>query len=43
VPGVNNLGSFGRWAFVEFTEVFQIQVEFNKLIQSLLAESDQAA
>jgi type III restriction enzyme len=40
---VNNLGSFGRWAFVEFTEVFQIQVEFNKLIQSLLAESDQAA
>ena len=43
VPGVNNLGSFGRWAFVEFTEVFQIQLEFNKLIQSLLAESDQAA
>jgi type III restriction enzyme len=43
VPGVNNLGSFGRWAFVEFTEVFQIQAEFNKLIQSLVAESDQAA
>lgn len=22
VPGVNNLGSYGRWAFAELTEVF---------------------
>jgi len=28
VPGVNNLGSQGRWAFVEFGEVFQIQTDF---------------
>ena len=21
VPGVNNLGSYGRWAFAEFTEI----------------------
>ena len=24
VPGVNNLGKYGRWAFAEFTEVYQI-------------------
>jgi type III restriction enzyme len=37
VPGVNHLGKFGRWAFAEFTAVYQIQDEFEKLIQSLLA------
>jgi type III restriction enzyme len=25
VPGVNNLGTYGRWAFAEFTEVYQIE------------------
>jgi len=43
VPGVNHLGSHGRWAFAEFTEVFQIQddfkatvdANFNKLIEGL--------
>lgn len=25
IPGVNNLGQFGRWAFAEFTEVFRIE------------------
>jgi type III restriction enzyme len=28
VPGVNNLGSHGRWAFAEFTDVFQMQDDF---------------
>ncbi len=28
VPGVNNLGSHGRWAFAEFTDVFQMQADF---------------
>ena len=45
VPGVNHLGSYGRWAFAEFTEVFQIQADFkatvdanfNKLIEGLTA------
>lgn len=36
VPGVNNNGQYGRWAFVEFTEVFQIDSEFNKLIDSFI-------
>ncbi|MGH6678400.1 MAG: BPTD_3080 family restriction endonuclease, partial [Bradyrhizobium sp.] len=37
VPGVNNLGKFGRWAFAEFTAVYEIEAEFNKLIEGLCA------
>ena len=45
VPGVNNLGGFGRWAFAEFTEIYQIESdfkdkvagEFNKMIVSATA------
>ena len=45
VPGVNNLGTYGRWAFAEFTEVYQIEAdfkakvesEFNKMIDSVVA------
>lgn len=29
VPGVNNLGTHGRWAFAEFTGVYQIESDFN--------------
>lgn len=35
VPGVNNLGKFGRWAFAEFTAVYEIEAEFNMLINKL--------
>jgi type III restriction enzyme len=34
VPGVNHLGRYGRWAFAEFTEVFQIESDFEAKIQS---------
>jgi type III restriction enzyme len=34
VPGVNNLGKFGRWAFAEFRSVYDIDPDFDKLIQS---------
>ena len=34
VPGVNNLGSHGRWAFAEFTEVYQMQVDFAKKVEA---------
>jgi type III restriction enzyme len=37
IPGVNNLGKFGRWAFAEFTSVFEIDADFNKLINSFVA------
>ena len=33
VPGVNNLGHYGRWAFAEFTEVYQIQSDFEKRVE----------
>ncbi|MBK9522233.1 MAG: DEAD/DEAH box helicase family protein [Rhodocyclaceae bacterium] len=43
IPGVNHLGTYGRWAFAEFTDVFQMQddfakkieAEFNKMIDSV--------
>jgi type III restriction enzyme len=33
VPGVNNLGSYGRWAFAEFTEVYEIESEFKTRVE----------
>jgi len=46
VPGVNHLAAHGRWAFAEFTEVYQIQSEFaakvesgfNKMIESVVEQ-----
>ena len=46
VPGVNNHGRYGRWAFAEFTDVYEMQSdfevrvedEFNKMIDSVAAE-----
>ena len=37
VPGVNNLGRYGRWAFAEFTNVFDIEDEFADLISRTVA------
>ena len=34
VPGVNNLGKFGRWAFAEFTEVYQIEADFESKVEA---------
>lgn len=38
VPGVNNLRAYGRWAFAEFTDVFQMQDDFAKKVQSRFDE-----
>ena len=35
VPGVNHLKCYGRWAFAEFTEVYQIEAEFGQVIKSM--------
>jgi len=35
VPGVNNLGSHGRWAFAEFTAVYEMEDEFAALVARL--------
>jgi type III restriction enzyme len=34
IPGVNNAGRYGRWAFAEFTEVYQIQADFAQKVES---------
>jgi type III restriction enzyme len=33
VPGVNNLGIYGRWAFAEFTEVYRLETDFEAKVQ----------
>lgn len=32
IPGVNNLGNFGRWAFAEFTDVYEMEEDFEQKI-----------
>ena len=46
VPGVNNSGKHGRWAFAEFTDIYQIgsdfalkvEAAFNKMIESVVPQ-----
>ena len=33
VPGVNRHGCYGRWAFAEFTEVYEIQADFEARVE----------
>lgn len=49
VPGVNNLKTYGRWAFAELTEVYQIssdfearvEAEFNQMIDGVVPKASQ--
>lgn len=34
VPGVNNLGTYGRWAFAEFTDVYEMQSDFAARVEA---------
>ena len=34
VPGVNNLGKFGRWQFAEFTAVYEMDKKFRELVDN---------
>ena len=46
VPGVNHLGTHGRWAFAEFCDVYEIEADFaakvagqfEKMLQTVAAE-----
>jgi len=38
VPGINNLGSYGRWAFAEFSDVYLMEDEFKDRIEKLFNE-----
>ncbi|MGB3850341.1 MAG: DEAD/DEAH box helicase family protein [Tunicatimonas sp.] len=33
VPGVNNLKRYGRWAFVEFTDVYEMETDFAEKLE----------
>jgi type III restriction enzyme len=34
VPGVNNLGAYGRWAFAEFADVYRMETDFAAKVES---------
>ncbi len=34
IPGVNHLGDYGRWAFAELTDVYEIQSDLKEQIES---------
>ena len=38
VPGVNNLGDYGRWAFAEFTDVYGMEAAFDRLVEGFRAK-----
>jgi type III restriction enzyme len=33
IPGVNNLGTYGRWGFAEFTEIYEIESDFKAKVE----------
>lgn len=38
VPGVNHMGGFGRWAFAEFVDVYEMQDKFAQAVQKQFGE-----
>ena len=40
VPGVNELGTFGRWAFAELTDVYTMDSEFDKLVSTFVEKTE---
>ncbi len=38
IPGVNNHGRYGRWAFAEFTDVYEIESEFEAKMEAVFDE-----
>ena len=39
VPGVNHLGTCGRWAFAEFTDIYEIDASFTKMIDQAVVSA----
>jgi hypothetical protein len=36
VPGVNNLGDWGRWNFIELRDAFNMEHDYAATIQTLM-------
>jgi type III restriction enzyme len=34
IPGVNHLGTYGRWAFVELRDIYEMETDFAAKISS---------
>ncbi|WP_395643908.1 BPTD_3080 family restriction endonuclease [Rudaea sp.] len=43
IPGVNHLGSHGRWAFAEFTDVYAMQDDFAEKVSEKFSQMIDAA
>ncbi len=43
IPGVNNLGSYGQWTFAEFTDVYEIEREFDEMVGQASARTQDLA
>ena len=43
VPAVNNAGSYGRWAFAEFTDVYEIESGFETMVESAVNQLNDEA
>jgi len=43
IPGVNHLGTHGRWAFAEFCDVYEIESDFEAKVESHFNKMLQAA
>ena len=39
VPGVNRLGAYGRWAFAEFRDVYEMEKDFRSLVATRFEEA----
>jgi type III restriction enzyme len=42
VPGVNNLRTFGRWQFAEFTDVWEMEKKLGQLVDAAIEASNDA-
>ena len=40
VPGVNNHEDYGRWAFAEFSDVFEVEAGFDRLVEGFRTQTD---
>ncbi len=38
IPGVNNLGTYGRWAFAELCDVYEMELDFDEKIEPAVNE-----
>ena len=43
VPGVNNLGAYGRWAFAELTDVYTMEDDFEEALKTQFQASVERA